>query len=384
MRAVKAVKQSSTPSAKILSLLEDFRCMVNDCIRIGLQENITSMKALSLKAYHQLETYDIATYYRLTAISKATGILRNYRKSLRKNPNIKEPYACKLILVDCYGFKVEGNRLRITIRKGEYEYIPLSRHTLETMSAYTTRSITLTARTISITFSKETAEIEPVGAIGIDRNLNNITITSSDGSTQKFDLSKATEIKQTYREVKSHFKRNDGRIRRRIFGKYGTLQRNRVQPILHNVSASVVKQAKEKKFAIVMENIKGIRKLYRRGNGQGKYYRARLNSWSYGELQRQIEYKARWNGIPVIYIPPQKTSANCSICGSRITEWAERKVWCPLCRTLMDRDENAAKNILAKGAMRFMANGEAVEAVMRTPTGNPQSRCLEVNLQPKT
>lgn len=86
MRAVKSVKQNYIATPEILSLLEEFRKMVNDCIRIGLAENITSMQSLSKKAYHQLKRYDIPTRYRLTAISKATGILRNYRKTLKKHP----------------------------------------------------------------------------------------------------------------------------------------------------------------------------------------------------------------------------------------------------------------------------------------------------------
>ena len=79
MRAVKAVRQNYRPTDELLSLLEDFRCMVNDCVRIGLKENVTSMKSLSMKAYHQLSAYDAPTRYRLTAISRAAGILRNYR-----------------------------------------------------------------------------------------------------------------------------------------------------------------------------------------------------------------------------------------------------------------------------------------------------------------
>jgi putative transposase len=70
-----------------------------------------------------------------------------------------------------------------------------------------------------------------------------------------------------------------------------------------------VRQAKEKQFGIVMENLKGIRRLYRKGNWQGKDYRARMNTWSYSELQRQIEYKARWEGIPVYYVHASRTSS---------------------------------------------------------------------------
>lgn len=112
-----------------------------------------------------------------------------------------------------------------------------------------------------------------------------------------------------------------------------------------------------------MEDLKGLRKLYHRGNGQGNDYRARLNSWSYYELQRQIEYKARWEGIPVIYVTARGTSVNCSICGSKTYPNERRTLYCPNCKVSFDRDENAAKNILAKGAVTFAADGRPFEAM---------------------
>src|SRR5207245_2038499 len=193
------------------------------------------------------------------------------------------------------------------------------------------------------------AEIEPVGSIGIDRNLDNVTIADSDGGTLRYDLAGATEVKARCRETKRHFRRNDARIRRVVYGKYGRIQRNRVGSILHNVSASIFRRAKEKRLGIVMENIRGIRRLYRKGNGQGTNYRARLNSWSFHELQRQIEYKARWEGIPVAYVAARGTSVNCSICGSRTYPNERRTLHCSRCDISIDRDVTAARNILAKG-----------------------------------
>jgi len=146
---VKCVVQDYTPSDEVLVILEDFRMMVNDCIRIGVRENLTSMKSLSLKAYHQLSQYEVAAYYRLTAISKAAGILRNYRKSLRKNSASKAPYVKKLALVDCYGFRLEGNKMRLTLRAREYTYIDLNAHTLEAIRHNTLRSVTLTPDNLS-------------------------------------------------------------------------------------------------------------------------------------------------------------------------------------------------------------------------------------------
>jgi len=79
MRAIKTVQQHYTPGPEILRMLDEFRQIMNACIQVGLTENVTSLKALSLKAYKQLASYDALSYYKLCAISGATGILRNHR-----------------------------------------------------------------------------------------------------------------------------------------------------------------------------------------------------------------------------------------------------------------------------------------------------------------
>ncbi len=385
MQAFKSVKQSYALSPELLTVLDEFRRMVNDCIRIGLTENVTSMKTLSKKAYHELAGYDVPTYYRLTAISKAAGILRNYRHALRRKLGVKKPYATRLMLVDCYGFRIINGKLRLPIKTREYVYIPLNTYVLRSIEDHTIRSVSLTACTVSVAFSKEVAQMKPAGLIGIDRNLDNVTIADSRGSIQKYDLSRATKIKENCRQAKMGFKRNDYRIRKQVYAKYGGIQRNRVGSILHNTSADIVKQAKEKQLGIVMENLKGVRKLYRKGNGRGRDYRARMNSWSFAELQRQIEYKARWEGIPIYYVNPFRTSSVCAKCGSVITECAGRKVYCPCCDGLKDRDENAALNIVNAG-LRFSLKGVASEAVKGNPERGkaiPGADAAQLTLQPK-
>jgi putative transposase len=385
MRAVKSAKQNYTPSREILSLLDRFRRMVNDCICIGLAEKVTSMKALSKKAYHELARYDVPTYYRLTAVSKAAGILRNYRHALRRNPRTKKPYASRLMLTDCYGFRIIGGELRLPIRTREYAYILLNGYVLRSVEGHTVRSVSLTACNLSIAFSKEVAQIEPAGVIEIDRNLDNVTIADSRGVIRRYDLSRATDIGENCRQVKRGFKRSDYRIRKKVYSKYGEIQRNKVGWIVHNASARIVSQAKEGRLGIVMENLKELRKLYRRGNGQGRDYRARMNGWSFAEFQRQVEYKARWEGLPVYYVRPSRMSSACAICGSQVTECAGRKVCCPHCGRLTDRDENAALNIVGAG-LRFGLKGVAGEAVKGNPKRGkaiPGAETTKLSPQPK-
>src|SRR5207302_3370692 len=96
------------------------------------------------------------------------------------------------------------------------------------------------------------------------------------------------------------FKRDDTRIRGAIASKYGERRTARTGHLLHTTTKTIVSLAVQRREAIVLEDIRGIRCLYRKGNGQGRKYRGRMNGWSFSEAQRQLEYKARWRGLPVI------------------------------------------------------------------------------------
>jgi putative transposase len=82
-----------------------------------------------------------------------------------------------------------------------------------------------------------------------------------------------------------------------------------------------------------------------------------------------LEYKARWDGIPVFYVPAWGTSTKCSICGNKTIELPNehRTLYCQKCNLKFDRDENAARNILAKGLLRFNSDGSSGEAMKRNP-----------------
>ncbi|HKM49676.1 MAG TPA: transposase [Candidatus Bathyarchaeia archaeon] len=384
MRAVKVVQQYYTAEPEILCMLEQFRQMLNDCVRIGLSENVTSLKSLSKKAYHQLATYQVMSYYKLCAISKASGILRNYRKAVRKNPKTKEPYARRRQLITCYGFKIRttDKMLLLPFKPKQPLSVMLNAHVIRILSEpnIQVRSVTLTDERVSICYAKEVEPIQPRGLIAIDRNLDNLTLADSDGRIMREDLTRATLVKARYREIRSHMRRNDQRIHQQVSGKYGRKQSEKVKQILHHASKQIVMDAKRREFGLVMEKLTDIRKLYRKGNWQGRGYRGRMNSWSYYELQRQIEYKAHWEGIPVTYVNPNGTSVKCSICGSRMKPEENRTLRCRSCGFTVDRDVNAARNILAR-ALRFGAVASAAEAMVQEPqrTGNLESRCRRVN-----
>ena len=380
MLAIKSIRQNYIPSDKLLKLLEQFRLMVNDCIGIGITNNVSSLKALSSRAYHALEHYDVPSYYKICAISRASGILASRKKSLRRRVPTKSPYAVKQQLVLYYGFKLVDNYIRMPLGHGELFKIPLNKHTQEVLSdpSLKVRSFTLTVSQLSICISKEVQEIECIKTAGVDRNLRNITY-GNDSNVKRYDLSKCVKIVEMTRDVVASLRRKDVRIKKEIASKYGMRRKNRTNNILHNMTKDIIETALENREAIVLEDLKGIRTLYRRGSYQGTKYRGMMNAWSFGEVQRQIEYKARWVGIPIIHLTKgetRNTSTICPRCGERLQFGQNRQLWCPSCKTWEDRDVVAAKNLSQRGLLRFgsslpyddKAKGGAVEAMRGNPT----------------
>src|SRR5207245_1858413 len=144
--AVKVVWQYYVSGADVLRLLDLFKPMVNDSIRIGLLNDASSLRRLSLLSYNQLARYDSPSCYKLCAISRAAGILAARRKSIRRGFPTKTPYAVRAMLISCYGFKVENGELKIPVSRGRRFSIPLTKHTLEVISqrGVEVRSFTLT------------------------------------------------------------------------------------------------------------------------------------------------------------------------------------------------------------------------------------------------
>ena len=355
MYAMKSIKQPYRHQ-DLLPMMETFRQMVNHCIRIGLEENISTLKKFSSLHYKDLNEFDIQSKYKLTAMSQAMGRLAQMKRDIKKGRTPKSPYVSKPYLVSCYGFKVNGMLLVIPTGDRNYQHVLLNSHTLEILSdkSLKVKSFTITPTSLSLSIQKEVKQIIPENTIGIDRNLRNIAISTKDGSIM-YKTNKLLSIKENTSHVISSFKRLDVRVKKHFQQRLGNRRSRRIQQHLHKVSKDIVQRAVESKSMIVLEDLKGIRKLYGKGNGQGNKYRRKLNSWSFYELQRQIQYKAEWEGVSVTFVDAKRTSQLCPICGDGLQEdrLQHRKLLCINCKGTMDRDVIASMNIAYKGWSRF-------------------------------
>lgn len=347
--------------------------MVNEAIRIGLEKRPRTRFQLISQVYGYFkQRYALHTHYILNACESAFAILRNYKRRGRR------PYAKhRFLKLDNQTYQLPYMLLKIPVKPRQFINIPLigGEYQLSFLRDATLKrgSITITDSTILITFSRTAEEIKPRGAIAYDLNERNVTGVATTSNTPIiFDTSKVAYVKQEYSMIKQNVKRSDVRIRRKIFKKYGERQRNRVKQALHIISKKIIQHAKENRLAIVMEKLIHIRKSMRKGNGQGANLRRRLNSWSFRELESQIEYKARWEGIPVEYVRASGTSQTCSNCGFINHALTYEREWiCPNCGIHLNRDLNASVNLLRRHGSAL--EGWVGEAMVASPKQGAQS-----------
>jgi len=96
---------------------------------------------------------------------------------------------------------------------------------------------------------------------------------------------------------------------------------------------------------------------------------------AFGEFRRQLEYKCQWYGSKVIvadrFYPSSKM---CSRCGSikHDLKLSDRIYKCPECGLVMDRDLNAAINLMKLA----VSSTESLNACMRQEVAGSNSQCL--------
>ena len=75
-----------------------------------------------------------------------------------------------------------------------------------------------------------------------------------------------------------------------------------------------------------------------------------INDAGWNSFANMICYKAEGAGCKVVFVNPKDTTKECSRCGTMVKKTlSERTHDCPFCGLSIDRDVNAARNILARG-----------------------------------
>lgn len=246
------------------------------------------------------------------------------------------------------GVKIEHNRIRFPkigwFRLAEKGYLPLGR--------FQTNAVTVSEKAgewhVSIQVEVEQPERSGHdGIIGIDLGIKSLAVCS-DGATfdnphtlQKYEKRLAKLQRELNRRQKGSANRAKTKEKiAKLHAKVANTRKHTQHDISHHVTANTLPEI------VVLEdlNIKGMVKNHCLAKA--------VSDAGMGELARQVEYKAEWNGIEVMkadrWFPSSKTCSRCGCIKDKLT-LADRTFICDDCGFVIDRDLNAARNLAGLG-----------------------------------
>ena len=192
---------------------------------------------------------------------------------------------------------------------------------------------------------------ETNSTVGIDLGIKDFVITS-DGevfNNLHFKKSETNKIKRLQRQLSRKEKGSNNRNKARIrLAKVYKRINDRKQYYLHSISNSLI----DENQVICMEdlNVKGMVKNHNLAES--------ILEMNFGEFRRMLEYKAKWYNRKIVFVdrfyPSSKTCHNCGHVNKNLT-LKDRQWICPQCGEVIERDYNAALNILDEG-LRKMGN----------------------------
>jgi len=305
------------------SLFETYRSIVNELLNYAHSKGITSFKRLKSEKYHELRRkYSLPSHYIYTACQMVCSIYKSFRKLKRKGKvKTDKPVLKKdVIMLDDHLFKLDlenwtvrisyNGRLELKLLHGEYH---------EKFRDWKVGQAWLVKKVdgiyLSVVFSKNVEIRDYRDVIGVDVNESNITTATNQGFTTFETRERVIRTAYFLKRRKIQTKIKCRRVKAKVLAKYRDRERNRVLDIYHKVANKIVKVALKTNSAIALENLKEIREKI----NYSKELNGRLHRWSFRKFQQILEYKAKLNGISVVYVNPHKTSSLCPICGRKLS-----------------------------------------------------------------
>jgi putative transposase len=183
-------------------------------------------------------------------------------------------------------------------------------------------------------------KLEPCGkSVGIDVGITSMA-TDSEGhkiDNPRYSNKSMAQLRVRQRRLSHRIKGSNSRKQARLLvAKSHEKVANQRTDFLHKVANYYIKSYGT--ISVENLNIQGMVKNHRLAR--------HILDGAWGQFFELLSYKAESAGRILIKVAPQNTSQNCSGCGKKVPKkLAQRIHACPNCGLILDRDENAARNI---------------------------------------
>ena len=189
--------------------------------------------------------------------------------------------------------------------------------------------------------------IETGSVVGIDMGLK-VFYTDSDGQTienPRHGRKAEKKLKRLHREVSRKKKKSANRKKARQHLAKASLKVQRQREDFARKTANALVSSHD---LIAYEHLQ-IRNLVKNHKLAKSIHDA-----AWGHFLAWVKAYGIMHDVPIIAVAPQYTSQDCSGCGERVKKTLSTRTHvCPSCGLVLDRDENAAINILAKARDRY-------------------------------
>ncbi len=206
-----------------------------------------------------------------------------------------------------------------------------------------------------VCFSVEMAKPEPscgFGSVGVDVGLKAFA-TTSEGDTLGDSRTLERNLKELRRRQRALSRCRRGSSRRQKVKKRVTTLHAKVRNTRKDMHHKVARTLVDRYDTIAVESL-NIQGMLRNGR-----LARRIGDAGWFSFVTILSSKAEWAGAQVTQVDPKNTTQECSQCGAIVRKSLAVRVHRCECGLILDRDVNAAKNILAR-AEPGIANLEAV------------------------
>lgn len=189
--------------------------------------------------------------------------------------------------------------------------------------------------------NKPKPEIIEKTTIGIDLGLKDFAILSDGTKIANPKFLRKSERHLKYLQRQASKKQKGSNHRSKAFLKVARQHekiRNQRDDFLHKVSTKLIRE--NQTICLETLNVSGMMKNHKVAKS--------ISDASWSRLNEFLKYKAEWYGCNIVHIGRfEASSKTCSVCGTikKDLTLANRKWRCEECKTLHDRDVNAAINI---------------------------------------
>jgi putative transposase len=332
----------------------------NKCLRLWLDTNATKNK-LYIQCAVLAKEYPFAkalnSQARQASSERTAYAISRYLKPDQSGKRLRKPQFQKdnrSVEYKTTGWKLSANRTRITFTDG----IGIGKMKMlgtQDLCAYDLKlikrvRIVRKADMFFVQFCVDVDRSEPTELtgrmVGLDMGLSSF-YTDSNG--QKVDCPKFL------RKAEKQLKREQRRLSRKKKG-----SKNRVKARVKVARRHLRVKNQRKDFAVKLarcvvasNDVVVLEDLQVRNLVRNRHLAKSIHDVAWSQFGNYLLYYGKVFGKPVVKVPPAYTSQDCSSCGNRVKKSLSERTHICSCGCILDRDENAARNILRLGLAKL-------------------------------